>query len=258
MAPVSDVAVHSFPADDGLELAYRTVGEGRPVILIHGFTGDGPQLIEHGPVRTLAEHDFRVILPDLRGHGTSAHPHDPSAYPPDALAGDGLALVAHLGLDDYDLAGYSLGGRVVVRMLARGARPRRAVVAGQGLDAIRKATTRTGRFRRVLAGLAAGETFEPGSPEANMAQWLDRPRIDPAALALVLDTHHPTPEAALHDIPTPTLVVVGDEDHDHDDGDQLAALLPRGRFSRVPGAHGAAMAAPEFAAVMVEFLTADR
>jgi len=50
-----------------------------------------------------------------------AQSHDPAAYPPDVLADDGLALVEHLGLGDgdYDLGGYSLGARIVVRMLAR-------------------------------------------------------------------------------------------------------------------------------------------
>ena len=44
-------------------------------------------------------------------------PHDPLSYPPDVLADDGLALIDWLGLDDYDLGGYSLGGRIVLRML---------------------------------------------------------------------------------------------------------------------------------------------
>ena len=67
----------------------------------------------------LAGQGYRVILPDLRGHGDSARPHDPAAYPPDALADDGLALIEQLGLTDYDLGGYSLGAAaadVVVAM----------------------------------------------------------------------------------------------------------------------------------------------
>src|SRR3546814_20434743 len=73
-------------------------------------------------------------MPDLRAHGESARPHDHSAYPGDVLAGDGFALIRHLGLEhgDYDLGGYSLGARTVVRLLVRGARPRRAVLAGLG------------------------------------------------------------------------------------------------------------------------------
>jgi pimeloyl-ACP methyl ester carboxylesterase len=118
-----------FPARDGTQLAYREIGEGRPLVLLHGFTGSGLQWVNHGHAETIASHGHRVILPDLRGHGDSARPHDPEAFPPDVLAGDTLALIDYLGLDDYDLGGYSLGGTVVVRALARGARPRRAIVA---------------------------------------------------------------------------------------------------------------------------------
>ncbi|MGH7745084.1 MAG: hypothetical protein ACREQ5_09835 [Candidatus Dormibacteria bacterium] len=56
------------------------------------------------------------------------------SYPPDVLDDDGLALIDWLGLDDYDLGGYSLGERIVLRMLVRGARPARAIVVGQRLD----------------------------------------------------------------------------------------------------------------------------
>ena len=105
-------------------------------MLLHGFAASGRQWLDHGPAAALAEAGYRVILPDLRGHGDSARPHDPACYPPDVLADDGLALIDGLGLDDYDLGGYSLGGRVVLRMLVRGARPAHAVVAGQGLAAV--------------------------------------------------------------------------------------------------------------------------
>src|SRR3546814_11078338 len=71
------------------------------------------------PATTRFRSGFRLILPDLRGHGESGKPHDPAAYPPDALTEDGLALVEQMGLTDYDLGGYSLGARTTARMLAR-------------------------------------------------------------------------------------------------------------------------------------------
>ncbi len=129
------MAAYRFVGRDGVDLACSETGAGRPLILLHGFMGAGSHWLEQGKVDVLAQQGIRVVLPDLRGHGGSAKPHDPAAYPPDVLADDGLALVEHLGLGDgdYDLGGYSLGARIVVRMLARGAKPRRAIVAGQGL-----------------------------------------------------------------------------------------------------------------------------
>ncbi|MGH3673771.1 MAG: alpha/beta fold hydrolase, partial [Pseudonocardiaceae bacterium] len=107
------------------------MGDGRTVVLLPGFTSTALQWIHHGrAAATIAEHGYRVILPDLRGHGDSARPPDPVSYPPDVLDDHGLALIDWLGLDDYDLGGYSLGGRIVLRMLVRGARPTRAIVVG--------------------------------------------------------------------------------------------------------------------------------
>ena len=115
-----------FAASDGVDLAWHELGEGRPVVLFHGLFSDAEtNWIKFGHAALLAGQGFRVIMPDLRGHGESARPHDPSAYPPDILAEDGLALIDHLALEDYDLGGYSLGGRTCVRMVVRGARPRR-------------------------------------------------------------------------------------------------------------------------------------
>src|SRR4051812_34704614 len=126
-----------FPARDGVRLGYREVGEGRPLILVHGLFGDGGFWLRSGIAGRIAAAGHRVILPDLRGHGESARPREAEAWPPDVMGVDGLALVEHLRLDDYDLGGYSLGARIAVRQLACGVTPRRAVVAGQGLEQLR-------------------------------------------------------------------------------------------------------------------------
>src|SRR5258706_358771 len=102
------------------------MGEGRPVVLLHGYFSDAiTNWVRYGHAAAIAARGCRVIMPDLRAHGSSAKPHDAASYPPDALPRDGLALIAHLGLADYDLGGYSLGARTTVRMLVAGATPRR-------------------------------------------------------------------------------------------------------------------------------------
>lgn len=246
-----------FPGRDGAELAFHETGAGRPLIMLHGFMGGGALMLEHGLLTGPAAHGYRVVLPDLRGHGSSAAPHDPAAYPPDVLADDGLALVEHLGLaeGEYDLGGYSLGARVVVRMLARAAAPGRAIVAGQGLAKV--SGPQGGETTRgLLTALAEGRAPEPGSRDARMAEWIMRAGVDPRALLNVLDSLVPTPEDALRRITVPTLVAIGDQD-ERSDADELAALLPAARFLRVPGDHGSALAAPELAEAVLAFL-ADR
>jgi pimeloyl-ACP methyl ester carboxylesterase len=246
--------VLKFAGRDGVPLVYRETGAGRPLILLHGFMGMGTQWLDWGSGGGLAEQGFRLILPDFRGHGESTRSHDPLAYPPDVLADDGLALIEHLGLGagEYDLGGYSLGGRVVVRLLARGAQPRRAVVAAQGLEKV--SGPQGDASRRSLTAVLDGSALDPDSRDARFAHWMATLGADPQALLLLLDSLVATPESALRQITTPTLVVIGDQD-ERADADELAALLPAGRFVRVPGDHGSAFSAPEFRAAISEFLT---
>lgn len=238
-------------AHDGAALAYLELGQGRPLVFVHGFTGSAMQLVDEGPASALAAAGFRVILPDLRGHGDSDAPRDASAWPPDVFADDGLALVEALDLEDYDLAGYSLGGRVVLRMLACGARPRRAVIAGQGRSAADADGPNTAAFRDRLSAIARGEVLDPP------AQWIVDHGFDPLALLHLLGTYVATSDDVLAAIPVPTLVLTGEDDRARLTAPALAAALGAGRFGTVPGDHFGAMVAPELAAEMVEFLTTE-
>ena len=245
---------YRFAGRDGVELAWHETGSGRPLILLPGFGGTGSRMLEHGPAGTLAVHGYRVVLPDFRGYGDSAKPCDPTKYPPDILADDGFALVEHLGLGggDYDLGGYSLGARIVVRMLARGARPGRAIVAGQGLAKV-SGPQGGGANHRVLTALVNGIALEPDSPDARLAQVISQGGADPWVMLRVLESLVPTSEAALREIAVPALVAIGDRDERSDAG-ELAALLRNARFVRVPGDHASAFAAPELTLAIISFL----
>jgi pimeloyl-ACP methyl ester carboxylesterase len=251
---VTDSPLRHFRGRDGVELAWREIGDGQPVVLLHGLMGSGALMASDGPARAIAARGYRVILPDLRGHGESGRPHDPACYPPDVLADDGLALIDHLELDAYHLGGYSLGGKVVLRLLARGARPARAIVGGQGLDALDTESGRTDGYRRMLAAVANGDALERGSPEEALAGWLKQTGADPRAIGYLLDSWVATPPEALRQVPTPTLVVAGDGDSRGASAGELAALLPNGRLALIPGDHLTALSAPEFTDAIADFL----
>ena len=243
-----------FRSRDGLELAYRELGVGRPVVLIHGYFSTATvNWVRYGHAAKIAARGYRVIMPDLRGHGDSAKPHDAVFYPPDILADDGFALIEHLELTDYDLGGYSLGARTTLRMLARGATPARAIVAGMGLEGIINAGDRGGYFRNILTNLG---TFKPGSAEWLSEAFLKTVGGDPIALAHVLDTFVDTPADALARIKTPTLVLTGADDHDNGSGRDLATALPQGRYVEIAGNHMSAVTKPELGTAMAEFLGA--
>jgi pimeloyl-ACP methyl ester carboxylesterase len=249
-----DLPIRHFQGRDGAELAYREAGEGRPLVLIHGYFSTATvNWVRYGHVSTIAARGYRVIMPDLRGHGDSAKPHEAAAYPPDVLTDDGFALIEGLGLTDYDLGGYSLGGRTTIRMLARGAAPRRAIVAGMGLEGIVHTGGRSAYFRRILGNLG---TFERGSSEWMAEAFLKTVGGDPVALLHVLGTFVDTPREALAHIGVPTLVLVGAEDGDNGSAQALAAALPDGRYAAVPGNHMSAVTRPELGAAIADFLEA--
>jgi len=241
-----DLDVRYFRGHDGAKLAYREVGEGRPVILIHGFLASSEHWLRFGHAAALSALGYRVVMPDVRAHGASD-------YPPDILAEDGFALVEQLGFGvrDYDLGGYSLGARTTIRMLARGATPGRAIVAGMGLEGIVHTAGRGGQFRHVLTNLG---TFEFGSPDWKAEAYLRKIGADPVALLLALGTTVDTSPEALAAIEPPTLIVVGAEDERHSSAEALAATLAHGRYVAVPGDHESAIRTAEFTAAITDFL----
>jgi pimeloyl-ACP methyl ester carboxylesterase len=251
---VSATTTRRFTAPDGVELAWHEIGEGRPVVLIHGYFSNAfTNWIRYGHAALIAAKGYRVIMPDLRAHGESGKPHDPAAYPPDVLMQDGLALIAHLGLTDYDLGGYSLGGRTVVRMLANGASPKRVMIAGMGLRGLTDTQGRGGYFRRVLTNLGS---FERGSSEWMTEAFLKTTKGDPQALLLILDTFVDTTPQEIAAIRQPTLVVAGEEDDDNGPIAELADALPDATLVQVPGNHMSAVMKPELGQAIADFLTA--
>ncbi|GAA4637808.1 alpha/beta fold hydrolase [Actinoallomurus vinaceus] len=249
---MTDLPVQWFAGHDGTKLAYRELGHGRPVVLIHGYFSTATvNWIRYGHAAAISARGHRVIMPDLRGHGDSDKPHAPSAYPPDVLADDGFALIDHLGLTDYDLGGYSLGARTTVRMLARGATPRRAILAGMGLEGIVDTGQRGDHFRRILTGLG---TFERGTSEWMAEAFLKTVGGDPVALLHVLDTFVDTPREELGRIEVPTLVLTGDKDLDNGSAEALTDALANARCAVVPGDHMSAVTKPDLGTAIAAFL----
>jgi pimeloyl-ACP methyl ester carboxylesterase len=246
------VATHRFAAPDGVELAWHELGEGRPVVLLHGLFSDADtNWIRFGHAAEIAGRGFRAIMPDLRGHGASARPHDPAAYPPDILADDGLALIAHLGLQEYDLVGYSLGARTAVRMAVKGSVPGRLVIAGMGLEGLLETGRRSDHFKKILTGLGS---HARGSPEWMAEAFLKTTGGDPKALLPLLDSFVDTSEQMLRSISMPTLVLSGAEDHDNGSAEALARLLPDARLAEVPGNHMSAVTRPDLGRAIADFL----
>jgi pimeloyl-ACP methyl ester carboxylesterase len=250
-----DLLHHRFTSFDGVELAWHELGAGRPVMLIHGlFSSAETNWIKYGHAATIAERGFRIIMPDLRAHGDSAKPYDPGAYPVDVLERDGMALIAHLALSDYDLGGYSLGGRTVARMLASGCRPRRAIIAGMGYSGLTHTGPRVAHFQHILDNPGAFEKF---SPEWHVEAFLRTTKGDIKALRLLLNAMPGLTASEVAAIPTPTLVLCGANDEDNGSAAALAEAMPDATLATVPGGHMSAVTKPELGEAMRDFLIAD-
>jgi len=100
-----------------LPLAHSVLGDGPPVLVLHGLLGQSRNW--QGIARSLAER-YRVFMVDLRNHGASPH-DDEMTYP--AMAGDVARLIEEAGLERPAVIGHSMGGNVC--SLYAGVRPGR-------------------------------------------------------------------------------------------------------------------------------------
>jgi pimeloyl-ACP methyl ester carboxylesterase len=110
------------PADrffdsQGVRIRYVERGQGPPVVLIHGYTGDVERhWVAPGVLADLSK-EYRVVALDCRGHGKSDKPVDPNAYGA-AMAADIVRLLDHLAIRRAHLVGYSMGAMIVGHLLA--------------------------------------------------------------------------------------------------------------------------------------------
>jgi len=251
-AAMSEVTTHRWTASDGVDLAFHETGQGRPVVLLHGlFSSAHVNWIKFGHAEKLAADGLRVIMPDLRAHGQSASPHDAAYYPPGILGRDLTELIAHLGLTDYDLGGFSLGSRTVVQGVGEGLRPRRAVLAGMGLEGL---TGWLGRKHFFVDAIANFETSSRGDKHWLAIQFMKTMKVDRVAAALLLPTFTDAHPEWLAAFTMSTLVLCGTEDHDNGSAQALVAALPAATLAEVPGTHMSSVTRPEFGDALTAFL----
>ena len=237
-----------FTSFDGTKIHYEVLGEGKPVVLLHGFITNGESW-KRAPVRQgLADAGFKVVTLDLRGNGRSDKPHTAEAYRDGAELKDVMALMKHLNLTNYDVVGYSRGAILTAKLLTMDTRVRRAVMGGMSADFTDPNWIRRKNFYEALT--------KPGShPELQPAvDYAKKSGADTVALARMQEFQPTVSRAELGKLRVPLLVVNGDQDLDNGNPKDLADAVPGARLVMVPGTHGGAMSTPEFAKAIVAFL----
>jgi 2-succinyl-6-hydroxy-2,4-cyclohexadiene-1-carboxylate synthase len=104
----SDVFVFNLA---GANYNVVTAGAGAPLMLVHGFTGCAASWAQLEPALATR---FKLIMPDLLGHGRTDSPPDSARYRMERCVEDLIAILDALGVERTNLLGYSMGGRVAL------------------------------------------------------------------------------------------------------------------------------------------------
>jgi pimeloyl-ACP methyl ester carboxylesterase len=243
---------------DGVQLAYRDEGTGRPLLLIHAFPLSGAMWDRQ--VAALAS-AYRVIVPDLRGFGASQIV--PGTVSLDQYADDLAGLLDQLGLGSTPVAvgGLSMGGYIAFALLRR---YRERVGALILADTRAQADTEDGRRAReqnarlaeeqgpaAIADQMLPKLFSPDAPEPlraevrRMIEANDRAGIAAALRAMAV---RPDSTPLLREISVPTLILVGSADAltPPSDAQAMHAAIAGSRLVELPGAgHVSNLEAPD-------------
>jgi pimeloyl-ACP methyl ester carboxylesterase len=193
---------------NGLQMYYELHGNGGvPVVLLHGaYMSTGMmEFLLSGLANTR-----QVIATDFQGHGRTADVDRPITY--EQMAEDVAALMEHLGIEQADIVGYSMGGSVALQVAIRHPDRVRKVVAASGQYRL------DGLYPEVIAGIATNSTPEimMGTPwYENYASVAPNPDDFPMLVEKLkrLDAEEfAWDEAEIAAIAAPTLLIYGDAD----------------------------------------------
>jgi pimeloyl-ACP methyl ester carboxylesterase len=247
-----DELTRAFADINGLRLYHEIHGSGRPVVLLHG----GLLTIDFmfGPfIPTLAARR-QVIAVELQGHGRTADSERTMSI--DQLADDVAALLAHLGIEEADVFGFSLGGLVGWSLVMRHPKVvRRFVVASADYRSREAAPDEVPRPMPTDADFQAmRDAYEAVAPDPSHFDALEE-----KVSTMVNNAYVGWTADDLGAVETPTLVLVGDNDFIRvSDAVEAAELLPHGQLAVLPGTtHMDMTRSPErILAVVVPFLDA--
>ena len=250
---MSELRTEYFESFDGTRLAIHRIGEGSPVVMLHGlFSSAEMNWIKWGHAQKVADAGFEAIMLDFRVHGQSDSPTDPDKYPANVLVRDVIAMIEHLALDSYVLGGFSLGARTTLHAVANNLlEPERIIIGGMGTSGLGEWQKRSAHFKRVIDEF---DTITKDDPAYYSRQFLKSQGVNRVGARLLLDTMPDLDLALLSNVTMPTLVVCGDEDRDNGSAQELTELLPNAIYVETPGNHLMSATKPEMGDAIAKWL----
>ncbi len=241
----------------GVELAFMEQGQGRPILLIHGFVSNHQvNWVGTGWVDTLARAGRRVVALDNRGHGLSTKLYDPAAYHTQRMAEDALALLDHLGIEHAAVMGYSMGARIAAHLaMIAPSRLSALILGGLGIHLVDGAGLPT----TIAAAMDAPSLADVADPMGRTFRaFADQTGADRAALAACIRGSRQTlSREEVGSIRVPTLIAVGTRDRIAGSAHDLAALMPNAVALDIPDKdHNPAVGDKHFKAGALAFLSA--
>ncbi len=236
-----------YTSFDSTRIYYEVMGDGYPVLLIHGFSGTSQGWKNGRLYGDLLKAGYKVIIPDLRGNGLSDKPHTDAAYANDAEAKDIMGLISYLHINRYDVVGYSRGSIIASRLLVLDNRIDKTVIGGMG-----DAYTNPDWPRRVHAYRALmGDTSLHDVDD--MIKYIHSQHFDELALALQQKYQPSTSKAELGRVRKPVLIIRGKEDKGDGSETGLMLLIHNSKLTYVPGDHNAASKNEQFSEAALSF-----
>ena len=216
--------MHKFNSDS-VEIAFDDLGQGEPVLLVHGFASNARvNWVDPGWVKTLMDAGFRVITIDNRGHGESEKLYNPDLYSAPEMAEDARRLLDHLSISRAYVLGYSMGARISAFLAINHPSRVGAVIFG-GLAS--RMITGVGGGAEIARGLEASSLLDVTDVTARSFRiFAEQTRGDLKALAACIKSSRAkiTLEM-LATIKAPVLVVAGEKDDVSGDVATLVAAI---------------------------------
>jgi pimeloyl-ACP methyl ester carboxylesterase len=247
----------------GLSIAYDDIqpagGANGTAFLVHGFaTSRAENWRRLGWYGAFERKGYRVVALDLRGHGESDKPHDPSAYGAEALVGDIVGLMDHLELGRVDLLGYSMGARLSLQTaLAHPGRVGNLIVGGIGDRMLKPPPAEAPSMTMAQAMRADDPESITEKTMKGFRLFADSQGEDRLALAAFTEARGGAPLTAgdLFAIAAPALVVAGSRDEMAGDPQGLADAIPGAKSVTLPACdHFSAIPHALFKAAVFDFL----